>query len=339
MVASGIRVDLRRKRLAKLHVLGWWTCLSLVVQLTGCAPDPPEPLRIGINSWPGYELIYLAQEKGLFQQRGVPVRLIEFGSLADARRAYEMDKIDGLATTLIEVLMARDATNRDPQIVHVFDCSTGADVIIAPTDINSVSDLDGKRIGVELASLGIFVLSRALEINGMSFAHIKPVSKDQKTMCQDLQAGKLDAVVTYPPESVGLLKDSKLHVIFSSNDIPGEVVDVLALDNRVLRERPALARAFLQAVNDAYEYMEQHQEEACQIMGEREGLSATEFRKLLTEEMTLIKPSEQSNYFGETGKLRPVLEKAQLSLRHFQLISSKSEAIDCLSGAEGIRHD
>jgi len=314
-------------------------CLAVLVVSTSCAPVTTDPLRIGINSWPGYELIYLAQEKGFFQQHNVDVKLVEFGSLADARRAYETGKIDGLATTLIEVIMARDMADRDLQVVHVFDFSVGGDVIITGSNIQSVSDLTGKSIGVELASLGIYVLSRALELENMTFASIQPVSKDQKTMRHDLQTGKLHAVVTYPPESVELEKDPRFHVIFSSRDIPGEIVDVLAVDNRKLSENPAQIRGFMNALQDAYSFLQQHQDEACQIMGEREGLEAAVFRKLLTEDMRLVEPSEQADYFGETGKLRPVLEKAIQSLRSFDLVSEKPQVIDCLRGGEGFRHE
>ena len=121
----------------------------------GCAPEPPAALRVGINSWPGYEFIFLAQEKGYFRDEHLNVRLVEFSSLSDCRRAYERGQIDAMGTTVVEVLMTRDQSSRSPQIVRICDYSNGADVILAQSAITNGAGLRGARIGVELASLGV----------------------------------------------------------------------------------------------------------------------------------------------------------------------------------------
>ena len=61
--------------------------LSLgIAAVTGCSPEPKAELRVGINAWPGYEFLYLAQEKGFYRDEGVAVRIIEFNSLRCAPR-------------------------------------------------------------------------------------------------------------------------------------------------------------------------------------------------------------------------------------------------------------
>lgn len=309
-----------------LAALGF-SCASLLV--FGCGQPEAPKLRVAINAWPAYELIYLAQEKGFFREAGADVRLVEFGSLSDARRAYETGRVDGLATTIVEVLMARDATERDLRIVRLLDFSNGADVIVAGPGIRSLADLRGKRVGVELASLGIYVLARALELEGLTLADVEPVPKDQKTMRDALFAGELDAVVTYPPESVATLQDARFRVVFSTLQIPGEVLDVLALDADVLRRRPAQVAAFLRGLDGAFTYYQQHPDDACRIMAEREGISAQEFQRLLTDGITLVAPGEQDAYLGTGGKLRGAVQGAARSLRHVKLISSRPEISEC----------
>jgi len=137
---------------------------------------------VGLNAWPGYEFLYLAQEEGYFRDEGLDVRVVEFCFLSDARRAYERGQIDILGTTVIEVLQIRDNRLREPQIVQVVDCSDGADVIIARPGFASGASLKGARVGVELASLGIYVLIRRLEKSGLSFADVETVFMDQLSM-------------------------------------------------------------------------------------------------------------------------------------------------------------
>ena len=331
---SQAATDRGEARSPSRHPRGGWIAIALLLAGwllgIGCSSKSDEPLRIGINAWPGYELIYLAQEKGFFRDAGVKVKLVEFGSLSDARRAYESSKIDGLTTTIVEVLMARDATPRDLRIVRLIDFSDGADVIIAGKNAQSLRDLRGKRIGVELASLGIFVLARALELEGLSLEDVRPISKGQQTMREALLAGELDATVAYPPESEATLRDPRFQVIFSTRKIPGEVVDVLAIDGDVLRQRPGQITAFLHAMDRAHEFLQQHADEACRIMGERQGLSGPEFKRLLYDGIRLVAPGEQSVYFGETGKLRAVIVGAARTLRDVKLISARPEVMDCL---------
>jgi NitT/TauT family transport system substrate-binding protein len=319
-----------RLRLGSILALAGLCCLAPLSQ--GCREAAKRELRIAINSWPGYEVIYLAQEKGFFRESGVDVRLVEFGSLSDARRAYETGKVDGLATTVVEVLMARDATPRDLQIVRVFDASSGADVIVAHSKFASMSELRGKRVGVELASLGIYVLARALELERMTLADVQVVSQDQKTMREELLIGELDAVVTYPPESLAVLNDPKFRTVFSTLQIPGEVVDVLAMDGQAMRARPADVKAFLTGLDLAYDYLQKHPEDACRIMAEREGVSAQAFQKLLADGMTLTGPDDQAAFLGPQGTLRAVVKGVAESLQRVQLISSNPKVTECLAG-------
>ena len=152
--------------------------LSLL--LAGCGQPKSPPLRVGINAWPPYEFLFLAQEKGFFRDAGVDVKLVEFGSLSDARQAFENGKLDGWAATLVEVVMVHDGAMRKPRILRLLDFSDGADVIIAGKDTQSIRDLRGKRCGVEQASLGVFLLGRALESEGLHLTDVTLVSKEDR---------------------------------------------------------------------------------------------------------------------------------------------------------------
>jgi len=305
------------------------TLVAAVLLPLGCGRPEAPKLRIALNTWPAYELIYLAQEKGYFRDAGVDVRLLEFGSLSDARRAYEMGRADALATTIVEVLMARDDAPRDLRIVHLFDFSSGADMLVAGPETASVADLRGKRVGVELASLGIFILARALELEGLTLADVHPVSGDQKALREGLLAQEFEAVVTYGPDSVAILREPGFHVMFSTRQIPGEVADVLAVDADILRQRPAQVQALQQGLDRAFAYLQQQPEDATRIMADREGLAPQEFRQLLSDGMTLVAPGEQAQYLRPGSPLQKAVQDAARALRDVHLISSRPEVLDC----------
>lgn len=303
--------------------------VALCFAFAGCR-QPEQPLRIALNAWPGYAPIFLAQEKGFFRDAGVDVKLIEFGALADARRSFETGKVDGLATTIVEVLMARDASTRDLRIVRVLDFSNGGDIVVARKSARSMRDLRGARIGVELSSLGVYLLARAMEKEGMALSEAVLVSKDQRSMAEGLLQGQLDAVVTYPPESSMLLAKPDFHAVFTSRDIPGEIVDVIAFSSGVLHKRPGQVAAFLAAVDRAFAYMRDEPGDALRALAPRLALPPEALKSVLESEITLVEPGEQAAYLGEGGKLRPTIEAVAATLRHVEVLSARPEVADCI---------
>src|SRR5437764_2817775 len=149
--------------------------------LAGCAGHEL-PLRIGINPRPGNEFLFLAQEKGFFAAQGVDVRLIEYSSLGDVRRAFDRGQLDGMTGTVVELLQSRDATPRAPRAFMVTDISNGSDMILARGNITAVSELAGKRVAAEPESVGMFILARALARQGMTFSAVAVVPTDQNAM-------------------------------------------------------------------------------------------------------------------------------------------------------------
>jgi len=286
---------------------------------------PQEPLRIGLNAWPGYEFLYLAQQKGFYREGGVEVRLVEFNSLSDARRAYERGQLDGLGTTVVEVLQARSQPGRNLQVVDVIDYSDGADVILAKPTRTGKDSLRGARVGVELGSLGIYVLARALEEQGLTLKDITPIALDQLSMQEAFGKGELDAMVTYPPVSIAMMKDGKAAVLYSTAKIPGEVVDVIAMDEKMVREQTVAVSKLLQAFRRAMDFHASNPAEANKIMAEREGITPEEFAIALSDGVRLVPASEQALYLGQSGKLSVVVDRTDRILRASGQLSGEDQ--------------
>lgn len=282
----------------------------------GCA-GKAEPLRIAISEFPGYEFLYLAQQKGFFDAEGVAVRLVEFGSLADARRAYERGQVDGMASTLVEVLQARTSPHAWPVITQVLDYSNGADVILAPRALSTVADLTGRRIGVEVDALGTYVVARALELNGVDPGRVTLVAASPLSMPELLAEGRIDAAVTYPPHSLRMLDGGALHDLFDSSQIPGEILDVLAFDSEIVGQRSRAVRAVVRAHARALEYARQHRDEAYAVMAARERIAPNEFSRVLSEEIRMVQPREQAAYLGRNGRVAALLPKITAVLTRY----------------------
>lgn len=300
----------------RLVAISGFICLAVVLCWSGCAESRSDQaeLRLGINPWPGYEFLFLAQELGYFEEEDVRLRLVEYSSLGDVRRAFERGQLDGMAATAIELLDVWQVSDRRPQIVLVPDFSDGSDVIMAKSPIHNVADLRGKRIGAEVASLGIFLLARALDQAGMTLDDVQVIPMDQGAMQEALTDGTVDAVVSYPPISVALGEVPDLQVVFSSKDIPGEIIDIVAFDEAVIGDHPQTMEGIIRAWDRAVAFSLESPAEAHAIMAARERISPEEFGDALSG-IRVLSSHEQRDLLAPGGAAERSLVNAVETLK------------------------
>jgi len=302
--------------------------LSLVF---GCSKAKREPIRIGINPWPGYEFIYLAKEMGFFEAERVNVQVLEFTSLGDTRRAFERGQLDGMGGTLAELLEAWEQSDRSPQAIYVCDFSNGGDVILTQPEIHNVAGLKGKRVGIESGSLNTFVLARALEKHGLDLEDISLMAMSQIHMEKAFRSHEIDAAVTYPPISINILNTSKANQVFSTRNIPGEVLDILAIDQSTIAEREEDIVRIIRAFDRAVQYSKEHPEDAYRIMAEREGISAEEFRIAIEEGIHMVTLQEQGPFFEPGGKLETAIKYMDQVMRKVGQLKGTDHTADCVA--------
>lgn len=251
-------------------------CVTLVfaVLVSGCdkhaATD--HPLRIGTNVWPGYEPLYLARSQGYFDN--TPIHLVEFNSATEVIRAYRNGAIEAAALTMDEVLLL-EQNKLEPQVVLVMDFSNGADVILGQPGINNIKGLTGKRVGVESTALGAYTLSRALSRHDMTPLDIEIVQLPLNEHEEAFTTGKVDAVVSFEPVKTRLLKAGAKQ-LFSSSEIPGEIVDVLVVRKRYLQQHPDAVRTLTRQWFKSLAYLHKYPRQAADAMALRLGISPDE---------------------------------------------------------------
>src|SRR5262249_4090844 len=261
---------------------------ALLAVVGGCARDPESPLRIGTNVWIGGEPLYLARELGKFDP--VTVQLVEYPSASEVQRAYRNQAIDGMVISLDE-LFSLAADGLDPRIIVVIDVSHGADVVVGRGGMKSMSDLKGKSVAVESGALGAFVLSRALALNGMQASDVTVVHLESNEQPSAFEKGQVDGAVTFDPYRMQFLQQGA-KILFDSTQIPGEIVDLVAVRASVIQKRPKAVNALLAGWFAAIDYMARDPKDAAHRMGVRQQTSGEQF---LEAQKGLHVPSRDEN--------------------------------------------
>jgi NitT/TauT family transport system substrate-binding protein len=239
--------------------------------------EPESVLRIGTNVWIGCEPLYLARELGRLDPR--TVQLVEYPSASEVLRAFRNQAIDGMVISLDE-LFGLAADGLQPRIILVVDVSHGADAVVGRPGMRSMKDLMGRRVAVESGALGAFVLSRALAMNGMRAKDVKVVPLESNEQPGAFEKGQVDAAVTFDPYREQLLR-SGARTLFDSTQIPGEIVDLVAVRASALEGQPKAVQALLAGWLAAIDYLERQPEDAARRMGVRQQTTGGQFLKAL----------------------------------------------------------
>jgi NitT/TauT family transport system substrate-binding protein len=259
------------------HLTWMLACVALALSLSGCTRTPDPVLRIGTNVWIGSEPLYLARELGRLDSKAV--QLVEYPSASEVLRAFRNQAIDGMVISLDE-LFGLAADGFKPRIVLVVDVSHGADVVVGRSGMKSMRDLKGKSIAVESSALGAFVLSRALAINGMQAGDVSVVHLESNEQSSAFEKGLVDGAVTFDPFRAQFLKAGAT-TLFDSTQMPGEIVDLLAVRDTVIASHPDELQALLTGWFSALDYMRSDPRDAARRMGIRQQTSGEQFLETL----------------------------------------------------------
>jgi len=263
-------------------------CAVLLLPLIGCMREPETALRIGTNVWIGSEPLYLARELGRLDP--AVVQLVEYPSASEVLRAFRNQAIDGMVISLDE-LFGLAADGLQPRIILVVDVSHGADVVVGRRGMQTMQDLKGKSVAVESSALGAFVLSRALALNGMQAGDVNVVHLESNEQPSAFEKGEVDGAVTFDPYRAQFLQ-AGAKTLFDSTQIPGEIVDLLAVRATVFAKQPKSTQALLTGWFDAIDYMKREPEDAARRMGIRQQSTGEQFLEAL---QGLYIPSREDN--------------------------------------------
>ncbi|MDF1686308.1 MAG: ABC transporter substrate-binding protein [Parvibaculaceae bacterium] len=270
-----------------LKKLGLLSLAILFAGIAACDDAPERPLRFGSTLWPGYEPPFIINDFN--PEAAETLTPIQFLSATEVIQAFRNGSLDVVGLTLDETITLQ-AMGADVTVILIADISNGGDVILARPGITSIKELTGKKVAVETTALGAFILTRALEKNGMDSQEILPVLTTSMRMVSTYTDGEVDAVVTYEPHRTKLLRLGAKEV-FTSKDMPGEIIDVVVVDRTLIEKRPEDLKKFVDLWLEGVAIINTSKQ-ADELIASRHQLSAEEVR---SSYQGLILPDRAAN--------------------------------------------
>jgi NitT/TauT family transport system substrate-binding protein len=241
-----------------------------------------EPLKVGYSDWLGYTALEVAKQKDWFKEAGVEVEMVWFDYLPSLD-AFSAGKIDGVCVVATDALV-NGANGAKSKIIALLDYSDGQDMIIGAPGVNSIKDLKGKKVGLEVTLVEHLLLLKALEANGMKQSDIELVNTPTNETPQTLASGKVAAVGAWYPVSGQALKAvAGSKALFTSAEAKGLIYDVLAVNPTSYAKRKADWEKMVKVYYRCVDYVMDPatREDAAKIMAAKVGADPAEYSKAL----------------------------------------------------------
>jgi NitT/TauT family transport system substrate-binding protein len=238
--------------------------LSSFVYLTSQRPFAGTAASINVGMYPNEynSLIYLANDQQYFKNNGLNVTITPYASGTAA--------VSGMLKGESDIALASEFAFTSNILQNASICTVGAIssylviYVVARTDkgINSISDLEGKTIGVAIGTNQQFYLGQFLQLNGVSLNQVTLQNIAVSAAPTVLANGTVDAVVTFQPyinQIQGLLGNQTVMWSAQGNQ-PG--YNLAISTTSWTTAHPDLVTRFLNALNQAANFNTNHKDEA-----------------------------------------------------------------------------
>jgi NitT/TauT family transport system substrate-binding protein len=246
----------------------------------GAAACTPEAgtFRMGTEPWLGYGPWWVAEDKELFAQNGLDVKVSSFTTDDEINAALVAGQIDG-ANIATHTAMRLAQAGTPLTIVLVLDQSNTADAALAAAPVASIADLKGKKVAYEEGTTSDILLRYALSQNGMTIDDIVKVPTSAADAGTAAIAKRVDAAVTYEPYLTAALgQDPAFKLIYTAAEKPGLISDVFVVRSDKLDKIPCQIQTLIKTWDDAVAYYNSNGDDAKAIISKAVGATPEDLK-------------------------------------------------------------
>lgn len=224
--------------------------LMTLVMVFACMPNAftqkKTDFKVAWSIYAGWNPWAYAKESGILdkwaEKYNIDIKLMKMDYIASIE-AYTSKEVDACVMTNMDALTIPVASGIASTAVILGDFSNGNDALLVRNNL-TIDQLKGKRISLVEYSVSHYLLSRALDKNGMKDSDVRVINVSDSDIAPAFVSNEeQEAVVTWNPLVMEIMQTPGITNIFDSSKIPGEVLDLMLVNSKVLKDNPDLAKA------------------------------------------------------------------------------------------------
>jgi NitT/TauT family transport system substrate-binding protein len=242
-----------------------------------------EPLKIIYSDWPGWVPWEIAIQKKWDKEAGLDLQFLWMDYVA-GMDAFAAGQADGVSVTNGDALVMGAKSGKPSTAIIINDYSNGNDMVIGGPGIDSLQDLKGKKMGVEVGFVSHLLLLKALESAGMKESDVTLVNIPTNETPNALASGAVDAITAWQPSTGQALKIVPgAKRLYTSADTPGLIYDILYVSQESLAARKDEWAKVVKLWYRVVDYLKdpRNQSDALKILAARVQLTPAEYEPFL----------------------------------------------------------
>jgi len=226
--------------------------IALALAVTACsgseedASAPRTDFNIGWSIYAGWMPWPYAQQAGIVKKwedkYGVKITFVQVNDYIESVNQYTAGKLDGVTVANMDALTIPAAGGKDTSAIILGDYSNGNDAVLLK-GADGVAGIKGRQVYLAELSVSHYLLARALETSGMKLTDVKTVNTSDADIAAAFSAPDVTAAVAWNPQVTTMKGVAGTKAVFTSADIPGEILDLMVVDTAVLKANPNLGKA------------------------------------------------------------------------------------------------
>jgi NitT/TauT family transport system substrate-binding protein len=229
-------------------------------------PTSSERVFIGIYPWLGHAPYVVAEEKGLFEDEGLNVKVVVFAKRYEMHYSLGMGKIHFCDADIGDLgVYAASGYPITLIIENIWDLHT--DSIIIKNKFKDLSQLRGKRIaGEKNAYADYFFMVKGLEKYGLTTNDVEIIDMADEEALVAFIKGKVDAIFAVYPSLAVSEGEGKVAVV--RDEIDNDPIG-LVVQNEILEDNPDVVVKVLRCYFKGLKWGEEHPDEYYEIANRR----------------------------------------------------------------------
>ncbi len=287
--------------------------LACGLALASCSEAPAEDasertsFTIGWSIYAGWMPWPYADQAGIVakweEKYGIEIEFVQVNDYVESVNQYTAGQLDGVTVANMDALTIPAAGGKDTSAIILGDYSNGNDGILIKGG-SDVAALRGKPVNLVELSVSHYLLARALEEAGMKMTDVRTINTADADIAGAFSSPDVTAAVAWNPQLTAMKQIRGASLVFSSADIPGEIVDLLVVDTRVLKANPKLGMALAGIWYETMALMMQDDEEGAKARAAMAALAGTtpeEFEGQLATTFLYTKPADAVAATSDAG--------------------------------------
>jgi NitT/TauT family transport system substrate-binding protein len=202
--------------------------------------------KLGWSIYVGWMPWGWANDQGIVKKwadkYGITIEVTQFNDYIESINQFTASDYDAVALTNMDALSIPAAGGVDTSVVVVNDYSNGNDMVLSKTAAD-VAGLKGQSINLVELSVSHYLLARALDTAGLSEKDITVVNTSDADMVAAAATPDVTTTVTWNPLASEIVGAGNGKPVFTSAEIPGEIIDLTAAKTDVLKDNPEFGKA------------------------------------------------------------------------------------------------